>query len=135
MFIGTYLVFPLLLNVNDEQNKSLTSKKSGISCLVCHPGLSGVMVTSKALLGNVKISECRVQGDPLGPLLFALALQSLLKPLAEGRQGGGLDLVFSYLEDCRLAGEASEVAAASHTLGSFASICRPQMCSPRIESK
>ena len=56
------------------------------------------------------------QGDPLGPLLFALALQPVLQELASSRASGGLELVFSYLDDCCLAGEASAVARALQQL-------------------
>jgi len=52
------------------------------------------------------------QGDPLGPLLFALSLQSLLVELATSRALGGLELVFSHLDDLCLAGDADSVASA-----------------------
>ena len=48
------------------------------------------------------------QGDPLGPLLFAAALQ----PLAAELQRGGLDLAFFYLDDGVVAGDVAAVAAA-----------------------
>ena len=73
---------------------------------------------SKLVFGAHTIaSECGVQqGDPLGPLLFALALQPVLQELASSRVPGGLELVFSYLDDLCLAGEASAVASALSTL-------------------
>ena len=40
------------------------------------------------------------QGDPLGPLLFSLALQPVLQQLHLPRTEGGLQVVFSYLDDC-----------------------------------
>ena len=48
------------------------------------------------------------QGDPLGPLLFAAALQ----PLAAELQRGGLDLALFYLDDGVVAGDVAAVAAA-----------------------
>ena len=48
------------------------------------------------------------QGDPLGPLLFAAALQ----PLAEELRHGPLDFATFYLDDGVLAGSAASVAAA-----------------------
>ena len=48
------------------------------------------------------------QGDPLGPLLFSLALQPLLVQLGNVP---GLELSFFYLDDLVLAREQSAVAA------------------------
>lgn len=60
--------------------------------------------------GVVISSEAGVQqGDPVGPLLFALALQPVLNQLANIP---GLELTFSYLGDLVLAGEQSAVAFA-----------------------
>ena len=56
------------------------------------------------------------QGDPLGPLLFALALQPLLRELADQRCEGGLELVLSYLDDLCLAGSSQAVSTAVASL-------------------
>ena len=59
--------------------------------------------------GDALTSEAGVQqGDPLGPLLFALALQPSL--CAAGRSQ--LDLCFAYLDDVCLAGDYTAVSAA-----------------------
>ena len=52
------------------------------------------------------------QGDPLGPLFFALAIQPLLIQLHEGISDQGLQLAFSYLDDLVLAGEQCVVVSA-----------------------
>lgn len=64
------------------------------------------------------------QGDPLGPLFFVLALQPVLQELASQRSvrqlgqadSSGLELVFSYLDDCCLARDYRAVATALSTL-------------------
>ena len=72
--------------------------------------------------GETISSESGVQqGDPIGPLLFALALQPILQELFDGRSEKGLELVFSYLDDMILAGEQGEVARAFHFLKTAAS--------------
>ena len=56
-------------------------------------------------------SSCGVQqGDPLGPLLFAAALQ----PIANDLRGVGLDIAVHYLDDGFLAGDVSAVSRALH---------------------
>ena len=47
------------------------------------------------------------QGDPIGPLLFALALQPVITQLGNIQ---GLDLAFSFLDDLVLAGDEAAVA-------------------------
>ena len=78
---------------------------------------------SKLYFGGATIpSENGVQqGDPIGPLLFALALQPVLQELHNGRSEKGLELVLSYLDDLILAGEQGEVAGAFHFLKTAAS--------------
>ena len=73
---------------------------------------------SKLLFGATEISsEMGVQqGDPLGPLLFSLTLQPLLRELASHRAANKLELVFAYLDDLCLAGNAEEVAEAVNFL-------------------
>ena len=61
------------------------------------------------------------QGDPLGPLFFALAIQPLLIQLHEGISDQGLQLAFSYLDDLVLAGEQQAVAGAFHIFKGAAS--------------
>ena len=56
------------------------------------------------------------QGDPLGSLLFSLALQPLLIQLSEGGREHGLELIYSYLDDLILAGKQQAVAEAFHYL-------------------
>jgi hypothetical protein len=69
---------------------------------------------SKLVFGSSTLdSEAGVQqGDPLGPLLFALALQPILRDLDASRSQGGLELVFSYLDDVCLAGSSQAVSDA-----------------------
>ena len=58
--------------------------------------------------GTIIHSEVGVQqGDPIGPLLFALALQPVIVQLGNIP---GLDLAFSYLDDLVLAGKQEAVA-------------------------
>lgn len=92
-------------------------------CREHFPGLSAwaewcYAAPSKLFFGTHTISsESGVQqGDPLGPLLFSLALQPVLEQLRQTRSEGGLRLVFSYLDDVCLAGDASAVATAFATL-------------------
>ena len=59
------------------------------------------------------------QGDNLGPLLFALALQPILEQLA-GLRGQGLDIVAAYLDDVVVAGDDAAVLEAFRLLCSAA---------------
>ena len=63
--------------------------------------------------GSPLTSEAGVQqGDPLGPLLFALALQPVLEAARAGPAGGCPELLFAYLDDVCIAGGSRQVAAA-----------------------
>ena len=97
-------------------------------CAQHFPGLSAwaswcYATPSHLLCDGQKISsESGVQqGDPLGPLLFALALQPVLQQLRSDTTAGGLQLVFSYLDDACFAGEQHAVASA---FTNFQNACR-----------
>ena len=63
---------------------------------------------------TIKSERGAQQGDPLGPLLFAIALQPILRKLKDLREedGNALEICFSYLDDCFFAGESTIVAKA-----------------------
>ena len=55
---------------------------------------------SKLYFGSETISSEKgvQQGDPLGPMLFALAIQPLLKDLSRGYSPEALQLVYAFLD-------------------------------------
>ena len=68
-------------------------------------------------VGSISSASGVQQGDPLGPLLFALVLQSVLKKLAADPQCQQLLLNAWYLDDGALAGPGSAVLRALEVLG------------------
>ena len=56
------------------------------------------------------------QGDPLGPLLFSIVLQSILKSFAEDAQCNSLDFNCWYIDDGVLAGDTAALVKAVHLL-------------------
>ena len=75
---------------------------------------------SKLFFNGLEIqSQVSVQQeDPIGPLLFALALQPIILRLSNIQ---GLELAFSYLDDLVLAGEDKAVAQGISMLQTLAS--------------
>ncbi|CAE7221869.1 STRN3, partial [Symbiodinium pilosum] len=62
--------------------------------------------------GAPMFSEAGVQQrDPLGPLLFAVALQPALRAAAAGAPGQRPDLAFAFLDDVCLAGSVQNVSS------------------------
>ncbi|CAE7275446.1 unnamed protein product [Symbiodinium sp. KB8] len=94
--------------------------KCDFSFLASHPGQSGATTGTPGSC-TVLTSEVGVQqGDPLGPLLFALALQPALQAAQSGPEGHRPELVFAYLDDVCLAGGSRQVAAALARLAAAA---------------
>ena len=83
-------------------------------------------------VGSISSASGVQQGDPLGPLLFALVLQSVLKKLAADPQCQQLLLNAWYLDDGALAGPGSAVLRALEVLGAEAKpnglILNPSKC-------
>ena len=71
----------------------------------CYQGHSKLFFDGAVISSQVGVQ----QGDPLGPLFFALALQPLLMEL---ESIPGLDFSFSFLDDLVLAGEQVAVGTA-----------------------
>ncbi|CAE7834746.1 unnamed protein product, partial [Symbiodinium necroappetens] len=71
-------------------------------------GSLGYVVLPPARERALESSAGVQQGDPLGPLLFSLALQ----PLASELRGGSVDLAVHYLDDGVLAGDIPALGAA-----------------------
>ena len=70
--------------------------------------------SSHLLLGDHRLSSARgiQQGDPLGPALFAVAIQNAVleaRNAAESNHPGALDFVAFYLDDGTVAGDATAV--------------------------
>ena len=70
----------------------------------CYRQPSRLQFSERALESSAGVQ----QGDPLGPLLFSLALQ----PLASELRGGSVDLAVHYLDDGVLAGDIPALGAA-----------------------
>ncbi len=69
------------------------------------------------------------QGDPLGPLFFALALHPVLEQVGNIP---GLDLSFSYLDDMVMAGKQSAVASGIAQLKTSAGSLGLRLKSPSV---
>ena len=66
--------------------------------------------------GTIPSEKDVQQGDPIGTLLFSLAMQPLLFDINKGCADQALNLVYSNLDDLILAGEQHAVAGAFHYL-------------------
>ena len=76
------------------------------------------------------------QGDPLGPLLFSIVLQSILKSFAEDAQCNSLDFNSWYIDDSVLAGDTAALVEAVHLLDNYGTtkglLLNPSMCQPSV---
>ena len=72
------------------------------------------------------------QGDPLGPLLFSIVLQSILKSFAEDALCNSLDFNCWYIDDGVLAGDTAALVKAVHLLDTYGStkglLLNPSKC-------
>ncbi|MDP7042212.1 MAG: tRNA dihydrouridine(20/20a) synthase DusA, partial [Gammaproteobacteria bacterium] len=97
----------IILNGGIRSSREVREHLPGISKWAewCYASPSRLLFDGAAISSEV---GCQ-QGDPLGPLLFSMAIQPILMELAGI---DGVDLMFSYLDDCCIAGECVAVAGA-----------------------
>jgi len=98
----------------------------------CYTSPSNLVFENQSISSEVGVQQV----DPLGPLLFALALQPVLQELAaqsDSADPNGLELVFPYLDDCCLAGGEEAVARALATLKSSTARLGLQLCPDKCE--
>ena len=84
------------------------------SFLNCCPGCHGSHCILWHHKGTISSQSGVQQGDPLGPMLFALILQTLVSSIEADDECFDLSLNLWYLDDGMLAGEKSAVVRALH---------------------